>query len=126
MQYYLYKKCLKLKNVPIWSEGEGQHFSKMSQMSEGGEGATLIETLSQIFSFFFSDASPNRNTSLAVPEALAHRMQRRTACAIRVPHLYKKIEFHPANPGSHFFLYLKDIHKFSEFLDTVYYSEKRF
>ena len=31
----------------------------MSQMSEGGEGSTLIGTLSQIFSFFFfSDASP--------------------------------------------------------------------
>ena len=30
----------------------------MSQMSEGGEGATLIGTLSQIFPFFFSDASP--------------------------------------------------------------------
>ena len=34
--------------------------SKMSQMSEGGEGSTLIGTLSQIFSFFFSDASPKR------------------------------------------------------------------
>ena len=29
-------------------------------MSEGGEGSTLIGTLSQIFSFFFSDASPNK------------------------------------------------------------------
>ena len=32
----------------------------MSQMSEGGEGSTLIGTLSQIFSFFFSDASPKK------------------------------------------------------------------
>ena len=32
----------------------------MSQMLEGG-GSTLIRTLSEIFPFFFSDASPNYN-----------------------------------------------------------------
>ena len=42
----------------------GQHFSKMSEIQKcpkcrrGGEGSTQIGTLSQIFSFFFSDASP--------------------------------------------------------------------
>ena len=30
----------------------------MSQRSEGGEGSTLIGTLSQIFSIFYFDASP--------------------------------------------------------------------
>ena len=28
MQYYLYKKCLKFKNVPIWSEGGVNIFQK--------------------------------------------------------------------------------------------------
>ena len=42
MQYYLYKKCLKFKNVPKVGRG----------------GATLIGTLSQIFSIFYFDASP--------------------------------------------------------------------
>ena len=32
--------------------------SKMTQRSEGGGGATLIWTLSQIFSIFYFDASP--------------------------------------------------------------------
>ena len=31
----------------------------MSQRSEGGEGSTLIGTLSQIFSIFYFDGSPN-------------------------------------------------------------------
>ena len=30
LQYYLYKKCLKIKNVWIWYKG-GQQFSKMSE-----------------------------------------------------------------------------------------------
>ena len=66
LQYYLYKKCLTFKNVPIWSEGGSTFFknvwnSKMSQRSEG-EGSTLIGTLSQIFSIFYFDASPKRIT----------------------------------------------------------------
>ena len=42
----------------------GQHFSKMSEIQKcpkgrrGGEGSTLIGTLSQIFSIFYFDASP--------------------------------------------------------------------
>ena len=43
----IFQKCLKFKNVP--------------NVGGGGEGATLIGTLSQIFSFFFSDASPNKS-----------------------------------------------------------------
>ena len=38
--------------------GVGQHRRKRSQRSEVG-GSTLIGILSQIFLFFFSDASPN-------------------------------------------------------------------
>ena len=41
----IFQKCLKFKNIP--------------NVGGGGEGSTLIGTLSQIFSFFFSDASPN-------------------------------------------------------------------
>ena len=63
LHFYLYKKCLKFKNVPIWSEGGGQHFSKMSQIQKcpkgrKGGGSTLIWTLSQIFSIFYFDGSP--------------------------------------------------------------------
>ena len=52
-----------IKNVPIWSEGGGQHFSKMSQIQKcpkgrKGGGSTLIGTLSQIFSIFYFDGSP--------------------------------------------------------------------
>ena len=32
-----FKKCLKLKNVPIWQRG-GQHFSKMSQIQKCPKG----------------------------------------------------------------------------------------
>ena len=38
LQFHLYKKCLKFKNVPIWSEGGGQHFSKMSQIQKCPKG----------------------------------------------------------------------------------------
>ena len=47
--------------------GGGQHFSKMSEIQKcpkgrrGGVGSTLIGTLSQIFSIFYFDASPNIN-----------------------------------------------------------------
>ena len=41
----IFQKCLKFKNVPNVG---------------GGGGSTLIGTLSQIFSFFFSDASPKK------------------------------------------------------------------
>ena len=44
MQYYLYKKCLKFKNVP--------------KVGGGGGGVNLIGTLPQIFSIFYFDASP--------------------------------------------------------------------
>ena len=44
--------------------GGGQHFSKMSEIQKypkgWGEGSTLIGTLSQIFSIFYFDASPNK------------------------------------------------------------------
>ena len=42
----IFQKCLKFKNVPNVG---------------GGGGSTLIGTLSQIFSLFFSDASPNNS-----------------------------------------------------------------
>ena len=50
--------------------GGGQHFSKMSEIQKcpkcrrGGEGATLIGTLSQIFTFFYFDASPKHKPCL--------------------------------------------------------------
>ena len=40
----IFQKCLKFKNVP--------------KVGGGGEGSTLIGTLSQIFSIFYFDASP--------------------------------------------------------------------
>ena len=65
MQYYLYKKCLKFKNVPIWSEGGGgvnifQKCLKFKNVPKvgGGGRSTLIGTFSQIFSIFYFDASP--------------------------------------------------------------------
>ena len=90
----IYQKCLKFKNVPICSEGGGQHFSKMSeiqkcpnlvrgggggstffknvpnqkmsQRSEGGGESTLIGTLSQIFSIFYFDGSPYQADHLRI------------------------------------------------------------
>ena len=42
--------------------------SKMSQRSEGGEGSTLIGTLSQIFSIFYFDGSPKGSLHKKKPE----------------------------------------------------------
>ena len=41
LQYYLYKKCLKFKNVPIWSEGGVSIFQKclkFKNVPKGGGG----------------------------------------------------------------------------------------
>ena len=44
----IFQKCLKFKNVPIWSEGGGgggQHFSKMSEIQKcpkGGRGGGRV------------------------------------------------------------------------------------
>ena len=43
----IFQKCLKFKNV--------------AKVGGGGEGSTLIGTLSQIFSIFYFDASPNKD-----------------------------------------------------------------
>ena len=58
-----FKKCLKFKNVPIWSEGGGfkifkecLKFKNVPKVGRGG--STLIGTLSQIFSISYFDASP--------------------------------------------------------------------
>ena len=59
-----HRYVLNFKHFWIWSEGGGSEFfnnfwnSKSSELSEGG-GSSLIGNFSQIFSFFFSDASPN-------------------------------------------------------------------
>ena len=48
------------------SGGGGQHFSKMSEIQKcpkGRRGSTLIGTLSQIYSIFYFDASPNLEPS---------------------------------------------------------------
>ena len=54
-----------IQKCPNLVRGGGQHFQKCLKFKTvpnvgGGEGSTLIGTLSQIFSFFFSDASPNQ------------------------------------------------------------------
>ena len=42
IKYYLYKKCLKLKNVPIWSEGgvniykKCPNFKNVPKVGRGG------------------------------------------------------------------------------------------
>ena len=63
MQYYLYMKCLKFKNVRIWSEGGGQQFSKMSEIQKslkypmGGRGQAYLGIFPKFFRFFFYDGS---------------------------------------------------------------------
>ena len=59
------QKCPNFNLGILKTEGGGQHFSKMSEIQKcpkgrrGGEGSTLIGILSQIFSIFYFDASPN-------------------------------------------------------------------
>ena len=63
LQYYLYKKCPKFKNVPIWSEGEVNIFQKCLKFKNvpnvgGGEGVNPNWDIVPNFLVFFSDASP--------------------------------------------------------------------
>ena len=89
----IFQNCPKIKNVPKIGGGGGnpnwdivQNFpfswvlkgttgnvSKMSQRSEGG-GATLIGTLSQIFSIFYFDASPNWGFSCQIPNTTSTQL----------------------------------------------------
>ena len=58
LQYYLYKKCRKIKNFWIWSEGGGQQFSKMSEIQKslkfpmGGGGQAYLGIFPKFFRFF--------------------------------------------------------------------------
>ena len=47
----------------IKNPGGGLNFSKMSELSKGG-GSSLIGNFSQIFPFFFNDASPKASRNL--------------------------------------------------------------
>ena len=64
LQYYLYKKCRKIKNVWIWSEGGGSAIfknvwnSKKSEISDGEGGSSLFGNFSQIFPVFFFMMAP--------------------------------------------------------------------
>ena len=53
------KKTQKCPNFNLGIFQKCPNLVRRSQRSEGGEGSTLIGTLSQIFSIFYFDASPN-------------------------------------------------------------------
>ena len=58
LQYYLYKKCRKIKNVWIWSEGGGSAIfknvwnSKKSEISDGGGVKPIWEFFPNFSGFF--------------------------------------------------------------------------
>ena len=58
LQYYLYKKCQKIKKFLIWSEVGGQQISKMSEIQKSLKflmgGVKPILDFSQIFPFFYN------------------------------------------------------------------------
>ena len=63
LQYYPYKKCRKIKNFWIGSEGGGLAIAKMSEIQKSlifpmGVGSSLFENFSQIFQFFFFMMAP--------------------------------------------------------------------
>ena len=77
LQYYLYKKCLKIKNVWIWSEGGGgQQFSKMSEIQKslkfpmGRGGQAYLGIFPKFFRFIFMMAPLDINLS-AYPSYLS-------------------------------------------------------